>query len=417
MLDNEKFKALIGISENYEMPEKLMKILENQEERERIFEFLTAQEIDMSYDWFTDVYQQEHGDRDALKQDFTPRCLTECLAGLVGANGSRHADICAGTGGLTIAAWNRNPDRYYYCEEFSKRTIPVLLLNLAIRNMRGQVAHADALTGEVFTAYDLVPGLRFSDIQVDSKPVGGLFDAVVMNPPYSMKWPEVDQYSTDVRFTDYGMPPKKAADYAFILHGLHKLQHGGRLWAIVPHGVLFRGGRELEIRKQLLERGNIDAVIGVPDKLFLNTQIPVCLIGFGSGGCESILMADASNEYEGAGKQNRMTGKHIERIWSCYKNKQAEKWYSSIVSIEKIRENDYNLNIPRYVDTYIQEPVPDLLESLDDLIQIEQEIEDAEYEFYDMMKQLTGTTDESEQQLQQAKEKWRRMLEMKYGTA
>lgn len=177
------------------------------------------------------------------------------------------------------------------------------------------------------------------------------------------------------------------------------------------------GGRELEIRKQLLERGNIDAVIGVPDKLFLNTQIPVCLIGFGSGGCESILMADASNEYEGAGKQNRMTGKHIERIWSCYKNKQAEKRYSSIVSIEKIRENDYNLNIPRYVSTYIPEPVPDLLESLDELIQIEQEIEDAEYEFFDMMKQLTGTTEESEYQMQQAREKWKRMLIMKYGTA
>ena len=104
MLDNEKFKALIGISENYEMPEKLMKILENQEDRERIFTILADQETDMSYDWFTDVYQQEHGDRDALKQDFTPRCLTECLAGLVGANGSGHADICAGTGGLTIAA-------------------------------------------------------------------------------------------------------------------------------------------------------------------------------------------------------------------------------------------------------------------------------------------------------------------------
>ena len=201
------------------------------------------------------------------------------------------------------------------------------------------------------------------------------------------------------------------------MHGLHKLQRGGRLWAIVPHGVLFRGGRELEIRKQLLECGNIDTVIGVPNKLFLNTQIPVCLIGFGSGGCKSILMADASNEFEGNGKQNRMTREHIERIWSCYKNKQAEKRYSSIVSIEKIRENDYNLNIPRYVDTYIQETVPDLLESLDDLIQIEQEIEDAEYDFYDMMKQLTGTTDESEQQLQQAKEKWKRMLEMKYGTA
>ena len=112
-----------------------------------------------------------------------------------------------------------------------------------------------------------------------------------------------------------------------------------------------------------------------------------------------------------------MTGKHIERIWSCYKNKQAEKRYSSIVSIEKIRENDYNLNIPRYVSTYIPEPVPDLLESLDELIQIEQEIEDAEYEFFDMMKQLTGTTEESEYQMQQAREKWKRMLIMKYGTA
>lgn len=417
MLDNEKFKALIGISENYEMPEKLIKILENKGERERIFTILADQETDMSYDWFTDVYQQEHGDRDALKQDFTPRCLTECLAGLVGTNGSRHADVCAGTGGLTIAAWNRNPDRYYYCEEFSKRTIPVLLLNLAIRNVCGQVVNTDALTGEVFAVYDLVPGLRFSDIRAAPEPAGGLFDAVVMNPPYSMQWPDVDQYSTDARFAGYGVPPKKAADYAFILHGLHKLQRGGRMWVIVPHGVLFRGGRELEIRKQLLEHGNIDAVIGVPNKLFLNTQIPVCLIGFRSGGCENILMADASNEYEGAGKQNWMTGDHIKRIWNCYKNRQAEKQYSSIIGIERIRENDYNLNIPRYVDTYIPEQIPDLLESLDELIRIEQQIEDAEYDFYDMMKQLRGTTEESEQQLQQAKEKWKRMLTMKYGTA
>lgn len=417
MLDNEKFKALIGISENYEMPEKLMKILENQEERESMFTILADQETDMSYDWFTDVYQQEHGDRDALKQDFTPLCLTECVAGLVGAHGSRHADICAGTGGLTIAAWNKNPDRYYYCEEFSKRTIPVLLLNFAIRNMCGQVVHVDALTGEVFAVYDLVPGLRFSSIRAAPEPTGGPFDAVVMNPPYSMPWPDVDQYRTDARFADYGVPPKKAADYAFILHGLHKLQRGGRLWAIVPHGVLFRGGRELEIRKQLLECGNIDTVIGVPNKLFLNTQIPVCLIGFGSGGCKSILMADASNEYEEAGKQNRMTREHIERIWNCCKNRQEEKRYSSIVPIEKIRENDYNLNIPRYVSTYIPEPVPDLIESLDELIQIEQEIEDAEYGFYDMMQQLTGTTEESEYQMQQAREKWKRMLIMKYGTA
>ena len=189
------------------------------------------------------------------------------------------------------------------------------------------------------------------------------------------------------------------------------------MWAIMPHGVLFRGGRELEIRKQLLEHGNIDAVIGVPNKLFLNTQIPVCLIGFRSGGCENILMADASNEYEGAGKQNWMTGDHIKRIWNCYKNRQAEKQYSSIIGIERIRENDYNLNIPRYVDTYIPEQIPDLLESLDELIRIEQQIEDAEYDFYDMMKQLRGTTEESEQQLQQAKEKWKRMLTMKYGTA
>lgn len=125
---------LLGISESYEMPVRLMEILQNKIHREELFEKFLEIKQDLSYDWFTDYYQQEQGDREALKQDFTPDCIGEIISRINGSAGSI-ADICAGTGGLTIKLWQSNRNSFFHCEELSSRAIPVLLFNLAIRGI------------------------------------------------------------------------------------------------------------------------------------------------------------------------------------------------------------------------------------------------------------------------------------------
>ena len=149
MIENKTINELIGCVEAYQMPDKLTEKLQDKEMRERMFDEFLKIETDLSFDWFTSYYQDEHGDRDKLKQDFTPDCLLTLMSGLM-EDSDAYADICSGTGGLTIKYWSLKPDSFYYCEEYSSRAIPVLLFNLAIRGVTGRIVHGDSLTREVF---------------------------------------------------------------------------------------------------------------------------------------------------------------------------------------------------------------------------------------------------------------------------
>src|SRR5690625_458662 len=184
---------------------------------------------------------------------------------------------------------------------------------------------------------------------------GVLFDAVVMNPPYSLKnWNEHDLRVTDPRFEIAGvLPPDSKGDYAFLLHGLFHLGQEGTMAIVLPHGVLFRGGAEGEIRKRLIEKNYIDAVIGLPDKLFTNTGIPVTVMILKKNRPlnEPVLIIDASKSFVKEGKQNVLQEKDIAKIVDTYVERREERGYSHLATKNEIVENEYNLNIPRYIET------------------------------------------------------------------
>ena len=394
VLEAGQIDALIGVKEAYELPTKLMTKLHNEAEREKMFTAFVDFEPDLSYDLFTNYFQEGHADRTKLKQDYTPRELSGLIASLAG-DAASYGDICAGSGGLTIAAWNRNPKAFYYCEEYSAHVLPLLLFNLAIRNMDALVVHGDSLSREIQAVWRLTPGQRFSSIQALDDRQNVRVARIISNPPYSMKWTPVD----DERFQGYGLPPASKADYAFMLHAMNLLQDDGQAVFILPHGVLFRGQKEGEIRRTLIECGQLETVIGLPDKLFLNTGIPVCVIE-ASKTCRDrggVLFIDASRDYAKASKQNKLTTENINRILTAVQNRTDVSKYAHLSPFEEIEANGFNLNIPRYVDTFEPEPLPDLASLMLDLAGLNETIRDTETDLADMAGQLTGfSTNEQE---------------------
>ena len=268
----------------------------------------------------------------------------------------------------------------------------LLLFNLSIRGINAYVKHGDVLTNQFKKLYKLTNNGEFSDIEiVEDADNEFLADAVISNPPYSLKFDDVDNYKYDARFSNYGIPPKSKADYAFVLHGLSHLKENGSAFFILPHGVLFRSSREGAIRKLLIDDNLLDAVIGLPSNLFLNTQIPVCVLIFKKiRNDKDILFIDASNDFVKEGKQNYLSDDQIEKIKSAYSLRKDIDKFSHVASLEEIKKNDYNLNIPRYVDTSEEKEPVDLAQVVSELVQIETEIEATEKEFVAMLKDLRG---------------------------
>ena len=218
------------------------------------------------------------------------------------------------------------------------------------------------------------------------------FNVVLMNPPYSAKWSAAQGFLQDERFSDYGvLAPKSKADYAFLLHGLYHLKSNGTMAIILPHGVLFRGAAEGKIREKLLRAGNIYAVIGLPSNLFYNTSIPTCIIILKKHrDGRDVLFIDASQKFEKGKKQNAMMDEHIDSIIELYKNRETVEKESYLASFEDIEKNDFNLNIPRYVDNFEKEEEIDLDELLLEIEITNQSIEKTQGEFVSLLKELTS---------------------------
>ena len=219
------------------------------------------------------------------------------------------------------------------------------------------------------------------------------FDAVVANPPYSAHWDNNESKLKDPRFKDYGkLAPRTKADYAFILHSLYHLNEEGTMAIVLPHGVLFRGAAEGDIRKNLIEHpsGNrIYAVIGLPANLFYGVSSPTTILVFKKKRTtKDILFIDASNEFEKGKNQNRLTDENIQKIVDTYHKRESVDKYAHLASIEEIRENDYNLNIPRYVDTFEEEVAIDLKEVNNLLTQDKSEIAELELKIAEQLKIL-----------------------------
>ncbi len=204
------------------------------------------------------------------------------------------------------------------------------------------------------------------------------FDAVVANPPFSFRWEPKDETKDDPRFRNHGVAPKSAADFAFLLHGLHYLKDDGVMAIILPHGVLFRGGKEADIRIKLLKDGHIDTVIGLPANLFYSTGIPVCILVLKK--CkkpDDVLFINAAEHFVKGKRQNQLTDDNIQRIVSTYQNRDEHERYSRRVAMQEIVANDYNLNISRYVSTAETEQAIDLAAVHADLEAIESKIDEA----------------------------------------
>jgi type I restriction enzyme M protein len=216
------------------------------------------------------------------------------------------------------------------------------------------------------------------------------FDAVVANPPFSYRWEPSEEMGQDFRFKSYGLAPKSAADFAFLLHGFHFLSKEGTMAIILPHGVLFRSGSEEKIRRKLLEDGNIDTVIGLPANLFFSTGIPVCILVLKK--CkkfDDVLFINAVDHFEKGKRQNNLLPENIEKIVDTYRNRKEETRYSRRVSMEEIeKKNDFNLNISRYVSTSLDEEIIDLKEVNNKLVDLDKDINKARETHNKFLKEL-----------------------------
>lgn len=392
-ITNKIINEIIGIKESFELPNKLMTLLFNENTKNNLFDKFMNYDIDLSKDFFRDYFQEEHSDRKGLKQDYTPDCICKIIARLQ-ENKNKLLDVCSGTGTLTLFSLNRNDNIQVHCEELSSRSIPILLFNLSIRNKQGYVLQKDVLKNEVTNIYKLEKGNEYSTITKCDEINDIKFDNIISNPPYSIEW----QPKYDKRFEGYELAPKSKGDYAIILDILYRLNENGKAFIILPHGVLFRGQAEGKIRQKLIENNLIDSIIGLPDKMFLNTSIPTLILVLNKNKqYKSILFIDSSKNYINQAKQNDMNDEQINKIIETYRNRNEIEKYSHLASYEEIVKNDYNLNIPRYVDTFEDEPLPDLKEVVQDLIRIEKETKECEKELKGMIEQLEGTTPEEKE--------------------
>ncbi|WP_338822967.1 type I restriction-modification system subunit M [Mycoplasmopsis felifaucium] len=265
-------------------------------------------------------------------------------------------DPTSGSGSLLITIGNSaskyiNKDKItYFAQELKENTYSLTRMNLVMHDINPaniKAKNADTLVDD------------WPIDESDQKPL--LVDAVVSNPPYSQKWEPAE----DRRFKNYGIAPKSKADFAFLLHDLYHLESDGIMAIVLPHGVLFRGNEEGKIRRNLIENNNIDAIIGLPANIFFGTSIPTCILILKKNRpTNDILVIDASKGFVKADDKNKLRAKDIKKIADTVINRVSIPGYSSVVSKETVRENDYNLNIPRYVDSNNRNESYDLYSSM-----------------------------------------------------
>ncbi|MFZ1978756.1 MAG: type I restriction-modification system subunit M [Bacteroidota bacterium] len=273
-----------------------------------------------------------------------------------------------------------------YGQEKNITTYNLARMNMLLHGVKDtefEIHHGDSLLNEWDLLNEMNPAKKME------------FDAVVANPPFSYRWEPNEEMGKDFRFKSYGLAPKSAADFAFLLHGFHFLGKEGTMAIILPHGVLFRGGAEERIRKKLLTDGNIDTVIGLPANLFFSTGIPVCILVLKK--CkkfDDVLFINASEHYEKGKRQNRLRDgddnepNDIRKIVDAYRNRNNEDRYSRKVSMEEIEKNDFNLNISRYISTAVSEELVDLNQVNASLIDIEKKAREAADKHNQFLKEL-----------------------------
>ena len=295
-------------------------------------------------------------------------------------------DPCMGSGSLLLSCRNysKEPDYIkYYGQELMPSTYNLARMNMFLHRVLPENQHLR--NGDTLDA----------DWPTDEETE---FDAVTMNLPYSQNWSADPGFLQDERFMDYGgkLAPKTKADYAFLLHGFYHLKQTGTMAIVLPHGVLFRGAAEGTIREILLKNGSIYAVIGLPSNMFYNTSIPTCIIVLKKHReGRDVLFIDASNLYEKEKKQNIMNEEHIDKVVELYRNRKTVEKTAYLASFEDIEANDYNLNIPRYVDTSEEEDEIDIKQLSESIKETNKALKEGNSTLINMMGEMTFSKPET----------------------
>ena len=345
-----------------------------------------AEILGNAYEYLIGQFASETGKK--AGEFYTPQAVSKILtriaiAGQEEKQGLSVYDPCMGSGSLLLSA--KKYAKYsqyikYYGQELNTSTYNLARMNMFLHGIPAEnqnLRNGDTLDGDWPT-----------DEETD-------FNMVLMNPPYSAKWTAAAGFLQDERFSDYGvLAPKSKADYAFLLHGLYHLKNNGTMAIVLPHGVLFRGAAEGKIREKLLRSGNIYAVIGLPANLFYNTSIPTCIIVLKKHrDGRDVLFIDASKKFDKGKKQNEMTDVHINEVMELYSKRETVEKESFLASFEEIEKNDFNLNIPRYVDNFEKEEEIDLNDLLSEMKKTDDELEKTQGEFLSLLRDLTSTDD------------------------
>lgn len=345
-----------------------------------------------AYEYLISQFASDSGKK--AGEFYTPQPVSELLTRLtlVGKNypeGITVYDPTMGSGSLLLnfRRYVKHPEEViYYGQEINTSTYNLARMNMILH--RVDTANQHLRNGDTLDA-DWPPSAKTN------------FDAVVMNPPYSYHWSAAKGFLDDPRFSKYGvLAPKSKADYAFLLHGFYHLKNSGTMAIVLPHGVLFRGAAEGKIRQKLLEDGSIDAVIGLPANLFYSTSIPTTIVVLKKDKSDrSVMFIDASKDFEKGKNQNILREEDIEKILNTYEKREDVERYAHLATFDEIKENDFNLNIPRYVDTFVPEPPVDLGKLTQEMQETQNEINKNERELLNMMKDLTSSDEKTQNDL------------------
>ncbi|MDN5291626.1 MAG: type restriction enzyme protein [Anaerophaga sp.] len=376
-LDSEK------LGRNYEeRNRKLCTII--QKIAEGISQFSTDKDIlGDAYEYLIGQFAAGSGKK--AGEFYTPQRISDILSAIVTLDSQDPAkgmkkkieqvlDFACGSGSLLLNVRKRMIESggtigKIFGQEKNITTYNLARMNMLLHGLKDtefEIHHGDTLLNDWNILNEINPAKKME------------FDAVVANPPFSYRWDPSEAMGEDFRFKSYGLAPRSAADFAFLLHGFHYLSKEGTMAIILPHGVLFRGGSEERIRTKLLKDGNIDTVIGLPANLFFSTGIPVCILVLKK--CkkfDDVLFINAVDYFEKGKRQNNLLPEHIEKIVATYRERKDEPRYSRRVSMEEIEKNGFNLNISRYVSTSLDEEIIDLKEVNKKLLDIDKEISEA----------------------------------------
>lgn len=337
--------------------------------------------LGVAYEYLIGQFASETGKK--AGEFYTPAGPAEILTriAITGQENKRGLliyDPCMGSGSLLLDAkkFSSEPSYIrYYGQELMTSTYNLARMNMFLHNIAPENQFLN--NGDTLDA----------DWPTDQETE---FDMVVMNPPYSAKWSAAQGFLSDERFIDYGvLAPKSKADYAFLLHGFYHLKSSGTMAIVLPHGVLFRGASEGTIRKKLLENGSIYAVIGLPANMFYNTSIPTCIVVLKKHReGRDVLFIDASKQFVKEKKQNVMTQEHIDHVLELYLKREKVDKEAFVASYADIEKNDFNLNIPRYVDSTEEEEKINLNDLLEEMRETDAELKKVKGEFLGLLGEL-----------------------------